>query len=55
MVLATEVVGRAAGSDEASTASFLWAAAGVVEDGGDLSVDDQSSAGRLRIQLRWGP
>jgi hypothetical protein len=50
MVLATKVVGKAAGSAEASTASSLWAAAGVAEDGGDLSVDGQSSARRWWIQ-----
>ena len=49
MVTAAEVVGRVVGSSEASAVLSLWAAVGVAEDGGGLSVDGQSSAGRMQF------
>ena len=52
-VTTAKVVERAVGSGEASAASYLWVATAVAEDDGGLSVDDQSSAGRRRIQQRW--
>jgi hypothetical protein len=45
---AAEVVERAVGSYEASAASSLWAAVGVKDDGGGVSVDNPSSPGEGR-------
>jgi hypothetical protein len=47
-----EVVERVESSGQVSVASSLWTAAGVAVDGGDLSIDSQSSAGRWWIQQR---
>lgn len=47
------MVRRAAGSGEATVAASLWATAGVAKDGGSLSVDGQSSAGKRWIRWTW--